>query len=240
MLRSFLLLALSAQTLAYYAPGAFAASRCRPAVMKGQGTRGMPGKGATARGSQAGGFTKNSKKRIQQKEMSREEWTLVAAKGELGDEIGATMAVEAGQSPQSQNYIWTLIRGPEGAGQFDSDVPSNVWATDGSCRACTYPMIKAEIAKEDSGIYSMLCNACGSKWSLEDGSVMEWLPGNGPMQWMTKGLNKDKAPIEAGLLKTRVAMSGRVYIRLPDGTLKIEKTAAERADELAKSFQSKE
>ena len=30
-----------------------------------------------------------------------------------------------------------------------------------------------------------------------------------------------------------VSQSGRVYVRLPDGTLKIEKTAAERAEELA-------
>merc|ERR1719238_2004735 len=79
----------------------------------------------------------------------------------------------------------------------------------------------------------MTCSSCGSKWSLDDGAVMSWLPGDGPVQWMAKKLNEKKEPIAAGLLKTRVAQSGRVYLRLPDGTLPIAKTAEQRAAELA-------
>merc|ERR1719502_1635931 len=84
-------------------------------VMKGRGTRGMPGKGATAAGT-GGGFTKASKKRMQQRDFQRSEWTLVAEKGELGDEIGSTKAVEAGMSPQGQIYIWALVRGEGSVG----------------------------------------------------------------------------------------------------------------------------
>ena len=64
--------------------------------------------------------------------------------------------------------------------------------------------------------------------------MLKWLPAEGPVQFMAKQLNKDKEPVAAGILPTRVSKSGRVYVRLPDGTLKITKTAAERAAELAK------
>ena len=85
-----------------------------------------------------------------------------------------------------QNYIWTLVRGYEGAGQFTEDVFSNVWATDGSCRACTFPMLNSAVKEEAPGQYSIECGSCGSKWALDDGAVLEWLPGNGPVQWMAK------------------------------------------------------
>lgn len=130
-----------------------------------------------------------------------------------------------------QNYIWTLIRAEEGAGALDGDF-SNVYATDGSCRACTFPNSNCVVAKDaPDGGYSMTCSSCGSKFALEDGAVMDWLPGNGPVQWMAKKLNENKEQMNAGVLKTRVSQSGRVYVRLPDGTLPISKTAEDRANE---------
>merc|ERR1719247_333834 len=100
-------------------------------VMKGKGTRGMPGKGVRppAKGLGKGNSVKD---RMMKNDRDRSEWTLVASKEELGKEFGSTMAVEAGMSPQGSNYIWTLIRGDDGDGEG-----STVWATDGSCRACT-------------------------------------------------------------------------------------------------------
>jgi hypothetical protein len=71
--------------------------RHAPAEMKGKGTRGMPGKGV--RPPSGSGFNDKSKKRMQKRDFERSEWTPVALKGELGDEIGSSMAVEAGQSP---------------------------------------------------------------------------------------------------------------------------------------------
>lgn len=204
-------------------------------VMKGKGTRGMPGKGVRPPAAQAGaGFTTASKKRMQQRDFGKSEWTLVAGKNDLGDDVGSTLAVEAGQSPMGVNYIWTLIRGEDGAGAFDGDV-SNVYATDGSCRACTFPMVKGSL--EGSVV---TCGSCGSKFDLEDGSVVEWLPGQGVMGFMAKQLNSKKEPIDAGILRTRVSQSGRVYVRLPDGTLPITKTAADRAAELAAPLTAQE
>lgn len=186
----------------------------------------MPGKGATAAGT-GGGFTKNSKKKMQQRDFARSEWTLVADKGELGDEVGSGLAVEAGQSPMGQNYIWALMR----AGPPEGEEP-NVYATDGSCVACQFPMSKAVLTNED-GLELLDCKTCGSQWNLKDGSVHKWLPGDGLGQIAMKAINKDKEPKPVNLLTTRVSQSGRIYIRLPDGTLKIDKTAAERAAELA-------
>merc|ERR1719502_241982 len=104
-------------------------------VMKGRGTRGMPGKGATAAGT-GGGFTKGSKKRMAQRDFQRSEWTLVAEKGELGEEVGSTLSVEAGQSPMGQNYIWALVRGETHAGADDEE--TDVYATDGACVTCQF------------------------------------------------------------------------------------------------------
>lgn len=192
----------------------------------------MPGKGV--RPPAGSGMQKDVKKRMQQRDFSRSEWTLVAEKGDLGDEVGSTLAVEAGQSPQGQNYIWTLIRGEEGAGALRGDEESsNVYATDGSCRSCTFPMTKAKLFKRDGGDYAILCETCGSEFSAEDGAVLKWLPGEGPVQWMSKQLNADKEEMAAGILPTRISKSGRVYVRLPDGTLQITKTADDRAAELA-------
>lgn len=191
--------------------------------MKGKGSRGMPGKAVRP----AAGMQTSVKSRLQKKDFQRSEWTLVANKDDLGSAMGDTLAVEAGQSPQGQNYIWTLIRGDDGVGE-----DSTVFCTDGSCRACQFPMIKGQVTKED-GAMVIGCPACGTKYSLEDGSVLNWLPANGPAQWAAAQLNKNKEPTAAGSLMTRVSKAGRIYVRLPDGTLKITKTAAERAEELA-------
>ena len=239
MLRVTLLFMTLVTAHTYFAHSAIAtAPRCRAPIMKGRGTRGMPGKGVKP--PSGSGFNAASKKRMQKRDFERNEWTFVAGKGELGEEVGSTMAVEAGQNPMGTNYIWTLVRGEEGAGAQTDDDFSNVYCTDGSCRACTFPLLKSKVEKEAGGEYSMTCGNCGSKFSLEDGSVISWLPGEGPVQWMAKQLNSKKEPQAAGVLRTRVAQSGRVYLRLPDGTLAITKTAADRAAELAAPLSAKE
>ena len=194
-------------------------------MMKGRGTRGMPGKGV--RPPAGSGMQKNLKDKMSKKDFERSEWTLVTEKGELGSEFGACKAVEAGMSPQGQNYIWALIRGDDG----DSE-GSTVYATDGSCRACTFPMTNAKASKEGDS-KSLTCPSCGTKYDLESGEPIEWLPGNGPIQWAAQQLNKNKQPDKINLLMTRVSRAGRIYVRLPDGTLPIAKTAEQRAAELA-------
>ena len=234
-LTSLLLLALPLATgflasVAVPSPTASTAARASSLVMKGKGSRGMPGKGATAPGT-GGGFTKNSKQKMQQRDFQRSEWTLVAEKGELSDEVGSTMTAEAGQDPRtSQNYAWALIRGEPYTDRQGEE--TSVYATDGACVACSFPMSKAVITKED-GVDLLDCKTCGSQWNLDDGRVFKWLPGEGLGQMAMKAINKDKQPTNINLLKTRVSQSGRVYVRLPDGTLKITKTAADRASELS-------
>lgn len=209
--------------------------RASTPLMKGQGTRGMPGK--AVRPPPGSGFNKASKKRMQQRDFKNSEWTLVAEKGQLGESFGSTLAVEAGQSPQGQNFIWTLVRGEAGAGapgMEDKDA-SNVYATDGSCRACTFPMTKATAGKEADGTVSLTCTSpfCNTQYSMEKGEVLKWFPGNNPVQKMAAKMNEDKEQMPASILPTRVSQSGRIYVRLPDGTLPITKTAADRAAELA-------
>lgn len=203
-------------------------SRTRVAAspsMKGRGTRGMPGKGV--RPPPGSGMQKNLKDKMSKKDFQRSEWTLVAEKGELGSEFGASKAVEAGMSPQGQNYIWALVRGDDGDAEG-----STVYATDGSCRACTFPMTGAKASME-GGVKKITCPSCGTSHDLESGEPIEWLPGNGPIQWAAQQLNKAKEPANINLMMTRVSRAGRIYIRLPDGTLPIAKTAAQRAAELA-------
>lgn len=123
---------------------------------------------------------------------------------------------------------WTLVRGDDGDGEG-----STVYATDGSCRACQFPTTNVKVSKE-TGEMTMECGSCGTKHSLETGEPVDWLPGNNPIQWAAQQLNKAKQPEKINLMKTRVSKACRVYVRLPDGTLKAAKTAAQRADELAR------
>jgi hypothetical protein len=153
--------------------------------------------------------------KMKRKDFERSEWTLVAEKEELGSDFGNTKAVEAGMSPQGQNFIWTLVRGEDGTGEG-----STVYATDGSCRACSFPLMNATVTKEN-GVATMECKNCGSSWSLENGSSVDWLPGDGPLQWAAQQLNKKKEPGNINILMTRVSRAERVYVRLPDGTLPI-------------------
>ena len=136
--------------------------------------------------------------------------------GEVGDEVGATKAISAGVTPKGQDYIWTLVRGRDGQ---DADEPVTVYATDGACRCCQFPLPSGKTAAEPDGSLSLTCGLCGTRYSLEDGRVLDFLPAANPVQWAAKMANEKKGPQPAALLPTRVSRSGYVYVRLPDGTL---------------------
>ena len=73
----------------------------------------------------------------------------MAKAGELGEAPGSMLAVEAGQTPQGTNYIWTLVRPEAGAGQEgDADT---VYATDGACRSCSFPLSKSKFTSDADG-----------------------------------------------------------------------------------------
>ena len=243
-----LLLLLS--TCAAYQPVAFrhgvrSAARGQPmrVVMKGKGSRGMPGKAYDGRTS-GGGITTAAKKKFEVNDFNaKTEWTLVAEKDELGAESGSTKAVAAGVAPQGQEYIWTLVRGNPMVEGEDAE-ESTCYATDGSCRSCLFPMTKSTVEPDGAGSYTMTCGLCGSKWNLDTGDVIDWLPGNGPVQFASKLANKDKEPTQCTVLKTRISKAGRCYLRLPDGTLQIttkrvEGTINEREEIAPKGFGKK-
>jgi nitrite reductase/ring-hydroxylating ferredoxin subunit len=146
----------------------------------------------------------------------------VAEKGELGAATGSTKAVAAGQAPQGQEYIWTLVRGePLVEGADDAWERTTVYATDGSCRACLFPLTNGATTKEADGGHSLTCGLCGTRYSLDTGEVLDFLPGDNPVRWAAKLANEKKGPTTATVLKTRVSKALRSYLRLPDGTLPI-------------------
>ena len=147
--------------------------------MKGKGSRGIPGnRGGFNAG---GGLTPTARAKMERQDFEKStEWTLVAEKEELGPEMGAALAVEAGQSPMGQSYIWALRRGTpveEGANPEDSVI----YATDGTCRTCLFPLTKGEVTplKDEEGYegegkedgHALTCGLCGTKYNLVTGEV---------------------------------------------------------------------
>mmetsp|Transcript_119215 Transcript_119215/g.210826 ORF Transcript_119215/g.210826 Transcript_119215/m.210826 type:complete len:281 (+) Transcript_119215:64-906(+) len=175
----------------------------------------------------ADGFDQYSKKRMMQMDKDASEWVEILLDGELGNETGATKAVEAGVSPQGQDYLWTVCRGdPAGTEYEDLSEQKSVFCLDGNCRVCVFPLFNGEVGREEDGTYSISCGLCGTKYSLETGEVIDFLPAKNPVQWIQKNLNgkKDPKEMKAGMLPTRISKSGRVRVRLPDGTLVRGKT----------------
>merc|ERR1719460_2161134 len=128
----------------WHRPRSIRTARGQPIVMKGKGSRGMPGKATEGR-TGGGGITTKAKKKFDVRDFNeKSEWTLVAEKDELGPEIGATKAVAAGVAPQGQEYIWTLIRGVPSKAGCDPE-ESTCYITDGSCRVCQFPMTQGKV-----------------------------------------------------------------------------------------------
>lgn len=154
------------------------------------------------------------KKRMQKREFDKSrEWVRVLDDiSELGEDLGSTKAVAAGVTPKGEDYIWCLVRGRKVA---DGGRPQ-VFAVDGLCRSCQFPLLNSAVSSDAS---SLTCSLCGTKYSLEDGAVLDFLPKSNPLQWMTALANEKKGPEKMAVLPTRVSESGKVYLRLPDGTL---------------------
>merc|ERR1719149_138872 len=199
----------------YALPGAArpaVASRAAAVTMKGRGTRGMPGK---QRGQERPNENSSLKKKMQKRDFeTKREWGEVCRIDELGAETGSTKAVEAGITPQGQKFIWNIVRGAPGPAE------GAVFACDGACRTCQFPLTNSATEKRADGIYALTCGLCGTVYSLKDGAVLDFLPANNPVQWASKLANEKKGEQQMATLPTRVSKSGRVYVRLPDGTLR--------------------
>uniref|UniRef100_A0A7S0LNZ6 Rieske domain-containing protein n=1 Tax=Coccolithus braarudii TaxID=221442 RepID=A0A7S0LNZ6_9EUKA len=192
-------------------------SRTAVVDMKGRGSRGMPGKATGYRERDNEGM----KKRMQKRDFDKKEWVQVVSSidEEMGTEPGATKAVTAGITPRGQDFIWCLIRGNPAVPEGGDQVEEKVFAVDGSCRCCQFPMSAGKLGSEPDGSYSFECGLCGTKYSLDNGEVLEFLPKKNPAQWAAALPNESKGPQKTVVLPARVSKAGKVYLRLPDGTL---------------------
>lgn len=156
----------------------------------------------------------------------RKEWVPVARLDEI-EAVGATKAVGAGKQPgrmgptgwtEGAEYIWCLVRGEPSVDAESKQVTETVYAVDGSCRCCQFPMTAAQYS-QTGGREELTCGCCGTKYALDNGEVLEFLPKSNPIQWATALRVGDKEPQRMASLPTRVSKSGRVYLRLPDNTM---------------------
>jgi len=166
---------------------------------------------------------KQMKKRMQRRDFQRKEWVKVLSNIETElPEVGSTKAVTAGITPKGQDFIWCLVRGDESeeSTRADDDGAATVFAIDGACRCCQFPMTAGKLnPKQPDGDQSISCGLCGTKYSLNDGNVVDFLPKENPAQWAAALVNEKKGPQRAVALPARVSKTGNVYVRLPDGTL---------------------
>jgi len=197
---------------------AAAVSRSSLLQMKGKGSMGLPGKMRKGNNED-----KQMKKRMQRRDFQRKEWVKVLSNIETElPEVGSTKAVTAGITPKGQDFIWCLVRGDESeeSTRADDDGAATVFAIDGACRCCQFPMTAGKLnPKQPDGDQSISCGLCGTKYSLNDGNVVDFLPKENPAQWAAALVNEKKGPQRAVALPARVSKTGNVYVRLPDGTL---------------------
>jgi len=195
--------------------------------MKGKGSRGMPKKAMMRPGDMV---NTGAKKRMMARDFQqKKEWVRVA---KLEDDLaakGSTKAVEAGRAPggmgptgfqEGSKYIWSLVRG-EGYYGEDGEEEVKVFATDGACRACKFPLTRGVWSGAQAGCdeQTLTCPACGTRYSLESGEPLDFLPGDNPVHWLAKVANEKNGPQRLAVLPTRVSKSGAVYVRLPENTI---------------------
>lgn len=159
----------------------------------------------------------------------KNEWVKVGKLAELVPAIGATKAVEAGRAPgamgptgfsEGSTYIWCLVHGELSGAEAAGDAKDKVFAVDGACRTCQFPLTQAQYAAGGGGNeQTITCGLCGTKYSLESGKTVDFLPGDNPIRFAAKLANEKNGPQRLGSLPTRVSKSGNIFIRLPDNTI---------------------
>jgi len=196
------------------------ADRCVSPIMKGKGSRGMPKK-ATAMGTTV---NKGLKEKMMKKDFDQsDDWVVVMEreKEELGSSKGSGKAVQAGKNYMGQEFLWNVVRASSRA---EDQAPEDtvVYAVDGACRVCQFPLTNANLEGELGGEkpQELSCPLCGTKWEMDGGECVDFLPAKNPVQYAAKLANEKKGPQKLAILPTRVSKSGRVWLRLPDGTLK--------------------
>ena len=90
---------------------------------------------------------------------------------------------------------------------------SSCYVTDGSCRTCLFPLtqckVEAIVDADGNPSHTMTCGLCATKWDLNSGKVLDFLPGNGPAQFAAKLANSKKEETPCTVLKTRISKARR-------------------------------
>ena len=125
------------------------------AMKKRQGAR-MPGKAMQRPPTENVAL----KRKMKGKDFAEsDDWVPVLEKADaaefLAGEVGSTKAVQAGQDYKGNEFIWSLMLGEEEE-QEDGQVARTVYAMDGSCRQCKFPMLEGKYSRED-GVPSSRC-----------------------------------------------------------------------------------
>jgi hypothetical protein len=69
------------------------------------------------------------------------------------------------------------------------------------------PQANVEAVVDENGepSHTISCGVCGTKWDLNSGKVLDFLPGNGPVQFAAKLANSKKEETPCTVLKTRIS-----------------------------------
>ena len=95
--------------------------------------------------------------------------------------------------------------------QEDGQVARTVYAMDGSCRQCKFPMLEGKYSRED-GVPSVSCPVCGNV-NDEAGEVTTFLPANRCVGGELA--NEKDGPQRLAVLPTRVSKAGRLSCACP-------------------------
>ncbi|KAH7295310.1 hypothetical protein KP509_27G042300 [Ceratopteris richardii] len=82
-----------------------------------------------------------------------------------------------------------------------------------NCTSCKFPIIEGKVSQPDDGALDITCPLCHTRFSLEDGAVLQYCPKDGPLQWFIGTLKEKATPEAAKIIPTRVSKAGRVYLR---------------------------
>ncbi|GAQ78230.1 hypothetical protein KFL_000090750 [Klebsormidium nitens] len=138
---------------------------------------------------------KKGQKAASQKEKSLEGWT----------EVAPSLSVEEGTNKATIH---------KGEGYVVIKSGDELYGIDANCASCKFPVIEGKVTTAADGKGPQIeCPLCHSKFSLLDGTVLEYCPKDGPMQWIV-GTIKEKAPREnTKVYPARMSRSGRVYFQ---------------------------
>ncbi|KAG0565082.1 hypothetical protein M758_8G158300 [Ceratodon purpureus] len=94
-----------------------------------------------------------------------------------------------------------------------------LYAIQANCTSCKFPIIEGKTATAEGaedgtpGDAQIECPLCHTKFSLEDGKVVEFCPKDGPIAWAIGTLKSKETPVDAKVYSARISKSGRVYVR---------------------------